>query len=54
MTIKDVEKLTGLTAKSIRYYEAKNLIAVARNEGNSYCDLDKEYVDRFLRIIELK
>ena len=36
MKIKDVEKLTGLTAKSIRYYESKNLIAVERNEENSY------------------
>ncbi len=36
MQIKDVEKLTGLTAKSIRYYESRNLIAVERNEENSY------------------
>ena len=36
MKIKDVEKLTGLTSKSIRYYESKNLIAVERNEENSY------------------
>lgn len=36
MKIKDVEKLTGLTAKSIRYYESKRLIAVERNEENSY------------------
>jgi len=26
MTIKDVEKLTGLTAKAIRYYEEQGLI----------------------------
>lgn len=36
MQIKDVEKLTGLTAKSIRFYEAKGLIKVERNEENSY------------------
>lgn len=36
MTIKDVEKRTGLTAKSIRYYESKGLITVARNDDNDY------------------
>lgn len=36
MTIKDVEMLTGLTAKSIRYYEDKGLITVERNEENDY------------------
>ena len=46
MTIKDVEKLTGLTAKSIRYYESKNLIAVARNEENSYRSYTEEDVNR--------
>ena len=40
MTIKEVEKLTGLTAKSIRYYE--NI------------DMEQEYVDRFYRILENK
>lgn len=34
MTIKDVEKITGLTAKSIRYYEDKGLLKVERNEEN--------------------
>lgn len=52
MTIKDVEKLTGLTAKSIRYYESKNLIAVARNEENSYRDYTEEDVTR-LRWIKM-
>ncbi len=52
MTIKDVEKLTGLTAKSIRYYESKNLILVARNEENSYRDYTEEDVNR-LRWIKL-
>ncbi len=52
MTIKDVEKLTGLTAKSIRYYESKNLIAVARNEENSYRSYTEEDVNR-LRWIKM-
>ena len=52
MTIKDVERLTGLTAKSIRYYESKNLIAVARNEDNSYRTYTEEDVSR-LRWIKM-
>ena len=52
MTIKDVEKLTGLTAKSIRYYESKNLIAVARNKENSYRSYTEEDVNR-LRWIKM-
>lgn len=32
--IGSVEKLTGLTARQIRYYEAKGLIDPARTEGN--------------------
>lgn len=36
MQIKDVEKLTGLTAKSIRYYESMGLLSVKRNEENDY------------------
>ncbi len=46
MKIKDVEKLTGLTAKSIRYYESKNLIAVERNEENAYRNYTDEDVTR--------
>ena len=50
MTIKEVEKLTGLTAKSIRFYEAKKLITVGRNEGNAYRDYSEEDVSRLKRI----
>lgn len=46
MTIKEAEKLTGLTAKSIRYYESKNLISVARNKENSYRDYTEADVER--------
>lgn len=52
MKIKDVEKLTGLTAKSIRYYESKNLIAVERNAENSYRNYTDENVTR-LRWIKM-
>ncbi len=44
MTIKDVEKITGLTSKSIRYYEDKGLIAVDRNEENAYRNYTEENV----------
>ena len=50
MTIEDVEKLTGLTAKSIRYYESKNLISIRRNEENSYRDYSEEDVTRLRSI----
>ena len=46
MTIKNVEKLTGLTAKSIRYYESKDLITVERNEANSYRSYSENEVNR--------
>lgn len=52
MTIKDVEKMTGLTAKSIRYYESKNLISIRRNEENSYRNYSEEDVTR-LRWIKM-
>lgn len=52
MTIKDVEKLTGLTAKSIRYYESKKLIKVARNKDNSYREYTEDDVDR-LKLIKV-
>ncbi len=46
MTIKEVEKLTGLTAKSIRYYESKDLITVERNQENSYRSYSEKEVTR--------
>lgn len=52
MTIKDVEKLTGLTAKSIRYYESKGLLKVERNEENAYRNYSEDDV-RKLRKIKL-
>lgn len=52
MQIKDVEKLTGLTAKSIRFYETKGLIDVKRNEENSYRSYSENDVER-LKLIKL-
>ncbi len=50
MTIKDVEKLTGLTAKSIRYYENKGLLTVERNEENDYRSYSETEVNRLKKI----
>ena len=50
MTIKEVEKLTGLTAKSIRYYEDKGLLTVERNEENDYRSYSEVEVNRLKRI----
>jgi DNA-binding transcriptional MerR regulator len=45
MQIKDVEKLTGLSAKSIRLYEEKGLIEIERNRDNAYREYSKENLD---------
>ena len=52
MTIKDAEKLTGLTAKSIRYYEGKGLIEVKRDAQNAYRNYTEEDIHR-LKLIKL-
>lgn len=48
MTIKEVEKITGLTAKSIRLYEQKGLLEVDRNQGNDY----REYTEENLQTLK--
>ncbi|MFA9375113.1 MAG: MerR family transcriptional regulator [Lachnotalea sp.] len=45
MQIKEVEKRTDLTAKSIRLYEEKGLIEIERNKDNSYREYSKENID---------
>lgn len=52
MRIKDVEKLTGLSAKSIRLYESKGLLTVDRNDENEYRAFTEENVEQ-LRLIRL-
>lgn len=51
-SIGTVEKLTGLTARQIRYYEAKGLIAPARTKGRQRM-YSQEQVDRLLAIKRL-
>lgn len=53
MRIKDVENLTGLTRKSIRFYESKGLLNVKRSE-NSYRDYDSQIVRRLQAIALLR
>lgn len=50
MKINDVEKLTGLTAKSIRYYESKGLITVKHDAENGYRIYTEEDVVHLKRI----
>ena len=50
MTIKDVEKLTGLTAKAIRYYEEQGLISVDRDKMNLYRNYTEKDVNIFRKI----
>ena len=54
MRIKEVEKLTGLTAKAIRLYESKGLLNVARQTQNDYRDYTQEDVERLKTIAFLR
>ena len=42
MTIKDVEKRTGLSRSNIRFYEKEKLIEPLRNESNGYRDYSEK------------
>lgn len=50
MKIKDVEKQTGLTAKTIRFYESKGLITVERDANNSYREYSQQEIERLEQI----
>ncbi len=52
LRIGEVEKLTGLTARQIRYYESNGLISASRTEGNQRL-YPHSMVDRLVRIKEL-
>ncbi|WP_027625722.1 MerR family transcriptional regulator [Clostridium lundense] len=49
MKIKDAELLTGLSSKTIRYYESEGLIFVKRN-SNAYREYDEENINELRRI----
>lgn len=52
MLIKDVEKKTGLSAKTIRYYEQKGLLDIKRNEENDYRIYEDKDIER-LQLIKI-
>ena len=54
MRIKEVEEQTGLTAKAIRLYESKGLLAVSRQSQNDYRDYTQEDVTRLKTIALLR
>ena len=51
-TIKEVEKLTGITSQNIRYYEKKKLLSPQRNNENAYREYSEEDIKR-LKLIRL-
>ncbi len=53
MKIEDIEKQTGLNAKTIRYYESRGLIQVTRCE-NQYRSCDSETVERLCQIKQMR
>ena len=54
MTIKDVEKQTGLSRSNIRFYEKEKLIDPSRNESNGYRDYSKNDVENIKKIAYLR
>lgn len=53
MRIKDVEQLTGLSRKSIRFYESRGLLQVRRSE-NSYREYDEAMIAQLKTIAVLR
>ena len=54
MTIKDVEKQTGLSRSNIRFYEKEKLIEPSRNESNGYRDYSENDVENIKKIAYLR
>ena len=54
MTIKDVEKRTGLSRSNIRFYEKENLIEPSINESNFYRDYYEKDVENINKISYLR
>lgn len=52
LSIKEVEKITGISKQNIRYYERQGLINPRRNEENDYREYSQADV-RILKIIKL-
>ena len=54
MTIKEVEKRTGLTRSNIRFYEKEKLIEPSRNDRNGYRDYSEKDVENLKKIAYLR
>jgi len=54
MNISEVAKKTGLTAKSIRLYEEKNLITPPHRLDNGYRDYQQQHIDDLMLIARCK
>lgn len=54
MTIKEVEKQTGLTRSNIRFYEKEKLIEPSRNDKNGYRDYSESDVENIKKIAYLR
>ena len=54
MTIKEVEKQTGLSRSNIRFYEKEKLIDPSRNESNGYRDYSENDVENIKKIAYLR
>ena len=54
MTIKEVEKITGLTRSNIRFYEKEKLISPERNANNGYREYSEEEIKTIKKIAYLR
>lgn len=54
MTIKEVEKQTGLSRSNVRFYEKEKLIAPSRNGNNGYRDYSDSDVENIKKIAYLR
>ena len=54
MTIKEVEKLTGLSRSNVRFYEKEKLIVPVRNERNGYRDYSNSDIENLKKIAYLR
>lgn len=54
MTIKEVEKQTGLTRSNIRFYEKEKLIEPSRNDKNGYRDYSEKDIEEIKKIAYLR
>lgn len=54
MTIKEVEKQTGLARSNIRFYEKEKLIEPSRNDKNGYRDYSEKDIENIKKIAYLR